>query len=90
MPGELLTSKTKGPLLLLSMSTPATDKPRALAALTATDLSFLDKIAFSAVPPWCIFDLKSSPLLILLIEPITLPPTTRHRISSPLDSSINS
>ena len=54
MPGELLTSKTKGPLLLLSMSTPATDKPRDLAALTATDLSFLDRIAFSAVPPWCI------------------------------------
>ena len=51
MPGELLTSKTKGPLLLLSMSTPATDKPRALAALTATDLSFLDRIAFSADPP---------------------------------------
>ena len=35
MPGELLTSRTKGPLLLLSISTPATDKPIALAALTA-------------------------------------------------------
>jgi hypothetical protein len=46
MPGELLTSKTKGPLLLLSMSTPATDKPRALAALTATLIHYLKEEAF--------------------------------------------
>ena len=33
IPGELLTSSTKGPLLLLSISTPATDKPIALDAV---------------------------------------------------------
>ena len=35
IPGELFTSRTRGPLLLLSISTPATDNPIAFAALTA-------------------------------------------------------
>ena len=42
IPGELFTSRTRGPLLLLSISTPATDNPIAFAALTAIPLSFAD------------------------------------------------
>ena len=61
MPGELLTSSTKGPLLLLSISTPATDNPIALAALTAMPLSLGLIVVLSATPPWCKFDLKSPP-----------------------------
>ena len=51
IPGELLTSKTSGPLLLLRMSIPATESPNALAALMAMALSFLDIVVVSAIPP---------------------------------------
>ena len=51
IPGELLTSNTKGPLLLLSISTPATDKPIALDARIAIPLSLAVIVVLSAIPP---------------------------------------
>ena len=50
-PGDELTSKTKGPLDELIISTPATSRLRALHALVAIDFIFEVIVTFSAKPP---------------------------------------
>lgn len=89
-PGEELISRTLGPSWERIMSTPATRKPILLAALSAIWRSSAVILMGLAFPPQCKLDLNSPSSAWRCMVATTLLPTTKHRISFPLASLMNS
>ena len=89
-PGELLTSRILGPASERRISTPATVRLSARAALMAVWRSSRLSFAVVAVPPWWRLERKSPDAAVRFMAPTTLPCTTKARMSSPAASLTNS
>src|SRR6185295_5637647 len=87
-PGEALTSMTMGPSADSRMSTPASWRPAADAAFTATRSYALASLTGSPVPPRWMLDRNSPSAPMRRIAARTSPSITSARMSLPFDSAM--